>query len=75
MMKICLAHNEPLPREGPVMPMIHRPATELDLRVVCDFAQDAQELFFFFPKAQFPLTPLQLSQAVAERAGRVPLGT
>lgn len=50
------------------MPMIHRPATELDLRVVCDFAQDAQELFFFFPKAQFPLTPLQLSQAVAERA-------
>lgn len=50
------------------MPMIDRPATELDLRVVCGFAQDAQELFFFFPKARFPLTPLQLSQAVAERA-------
>jgi ribosomal protein S18 acetylase RimI-like enzyme len=48
--------------------MIHRPATELDLRIVCGFAQDAQELFFFFPKAQFPLTPQQLSQAVAERA-------
>lgn len=50
------------------MPMVHRPATELDLQVVCGFAQDAQELFFFFPKAQFPLTPQQLSQAVAERA-------
>ncbi|TYP64210.1 GNAT family N-acetyltransferase [Stutzerimonas stutzeri] len=50
------------------MPMTHRPATEQDIQTVCGFAQDAQELFFFFPKAQFPLTPRQLSQAVAERA-------
>lgn len=50
------------------MPMTHRPATEQDFQAVCGFAQDAQELFFFFPKAQFPLTPQQLSQAVAQRA-------
>ncbi|WP_417781121.1 GNAT family N-acetyltransferase [Stutzerimonas xanthomarina] len=50
------------------MPMTHRPATELDLQAVCGFAQDAQELFFFFPKAQFPLTHTQLRQAFAERA-------
>ena len=50
------------------MPMTHRPATELDTQEICGCAQDAQELFFFFPKAQFPLTPQQLNQAVAERA-------
>ena len=50
------------------MPMTHRPDPGQDIQTVCGFAQDAQELFFFFPKAQFPLTPQQLSQAVEERA-------
>jgi ribosomal protein S18 acetylase RimI-like enzyme len=50
------------------MPMLHRPVTEQDIQAICEFAQDEQELFFFFPKAQFPLTPAQLHQAISQRA-------
>jgi len=39
------------------MTFSHRPLEETDARAVCGFAQTAEELFFAFPKADFPLTP------------------
>lgn len=50
------------------MHMTHRPVAEQDIQEICGFAQDEQELFFYFPKAQFPLTQTQLRQAIADRA-------
>lgn len=34
---------------------------------MCTFPQSADELFFLFPKATWPLTPDQLSRAMAQR--------
>ncbi len=50
------------------MPLTHRPATAQDIPTICSFAQSAEELFFLFPKADFPLTPAQLQGAIAQRA-------
>jgi len=50
------------------MPLSHRAAAEQDLQTVCQFPQGEEELFFFFPKAEFPLTPSQLRLAMAQRA-------
>ncbi|MET1078575.1 MAG: GNAT family N-acetyltransferase [Pseudomonas sp.] len=50
------------------MPLSHRPVEEQDLPTLCGLAQDAEELFFFFPKARFPLTPAQLQENIAQRA-------
>jgi ribosomal protein S18 acetylase RimI-like enzyme len=47
--------------------LIHRSTLKDDLPCICSFPQDALELFFMFPKAQFPLTPHQLWQAVESR--------
>ncbi len=47
----------------------HRPARHEDLATVCAFPQSAEELFFLFPRASFPLTPEQLARSVAQRFG------
>ncbi|MBT8765457.1 GNAT family N-acetyltransferase [Pseudomonas sp. DB1] len=47
----------------------HRPASAQDLDEVVRFPQDADELFFAYPKASWPLTVGQLAAAMAERRG------
>ncbi|WP_103103073.1 GNAT family N-acetyltransferase [Pseudomonas sp. LFM046] len=47
----------------------HRPANAEDLHDVVRFPQDADELFFAYPKASWPLTVGQLAAAMAERRG------
>lgn len=49
------------------MTLMHRPVTADDIELICSFPRDAQELFYMFPKAHYPLTPAQLSAAVAQR--------
>jgi ribosomal protein S18 acetylase RimI-like enzyme len=44
-----------------------RPVQSSDLAIVCGFPQSAQELFFMFPKAVFPLTVEQLAAAISQR--------
>jgi RimJ/RimL family protein N-acetyltransferase len=39
----------------------HRKAQKTDFETVCSFVQDAQELFYLFPTASYPLTPGQLA--------------
>jgi len=45
-----------------------RPVEAADLSQLCTFPQSAEELFFLFPKASYPLTPEQLARAIAARA-------
>lgn len=45
-----------------------RAVTEADISQICSFAKTADELYFFFPKASFPLTPDQLSSAISQRS-------
>lgn len=45
-----------------------RAVTEADISQICSFAKTADELYFFFPKANFPLTPDQLSSAISQRS-------
>ncbi|MDH0097915.1 GNAT family N-acetyltransferase [Ectopseudomonas hydrolytica] len=45
----------------------HRPATAADLGEVVGFPQNAEELFFCYPKAVWPLNVGQLAAAIAER--------
>jgi ribosomal protein S18 acetylase RimI-like enzyme len=47
----------------------HRPATDADLDQVVRFVRNADELFFAFPRAHWPLTREQLAAACAERQG------
>ncbi|MDB6048727.1 MAG: family acetyltransferase [Pseudomonas sp.] len=47
---------------------LHRPLEEKDIDVICGFAQSADELFYMFPKATYPLTPNQLRDAIASRS-------
>ena len=49
------------------MNLHHRPVTEDDIAQICAFARNADELFWFFPKARFPLTAEQLRGAIAQR--------
>lgn len=46
----------------------HRPVEEKDIPLICAFPQSAEELFFLFPKASFPLTPGQLRDAITQRS-------
>lgn len=48
--------------------LLARPVEERDVPVVCGLPQSAEELFFLYPRAEFPLTPVQLHRAIAERA-------
>ena len=50
------------------MNLTHRTATEKDIPVICSWAANQDELYYFFPKATHPLTPKQLSEAIAQRA-------
>ena len=45
----------------------HRPASAADLSAIVGFPQNAQELFFSYPKADWPLSVAQLAAAMAER--------
>lgn len=47
----------------------YRTANAEDLHEVVRFPQDADELFFAYPKASWPLTVGQLAAAMAERRG------
>lgn len=48
--------------------LTHRPVEEKDLPVICGFPQSAEELFYLFPRATFPLLPAQLRQAIGQRS-------
>ena len=50
------------------MMLSHRPVAEKDIQIICSFPQNEDELFFLFPKAEFPLTPSQLLDAIAQRS-------
>ena len=45
----------------------HRPVKADDIKTICSFPLNAQELFYMFPKAQYPLTEAQLSKAITQR--------
>lgn len=51
------------------MPLSHRSVLPADIATLCNFPQSADELFYMFPKASYPLTPAQLSKAIAQRSG------
>ncbi|MGY3297390.1 RimJ/RimL family protein N-acetyltransferase [Pseudomonas sp. TE6288] len=51
------------------MPLSHRPVQPADIATLCGFPQSPDELFYMFPKATYPLTPAQLSEAIAQRSG------
>ena len=46
----------------------YRSATDDDLEKICTFPRTEAELFYFYPKANFPLTTHQLSEAIAHRS-------
>ena len=50
------------------MPLNHRAVSEKDIQIICGFPQSEDELFFLFPKAEFPLAPSQLQDAIAKRS-------
>ncbi|QXI27759.1 GNAT family N-acetyltransferase [Pseudomonas vanderleydeniana] len=50
------------------MSLSHRPVEARDLPVICGFAQGEEELFFFFPKARYPLTVEQLQGSIDQRS-------
>jgi ribosomal protein S18 acetylase RimI-like enzyme len=45
----------------------HRPVRPEDLPLICAFPRDDRELFFMFPKAEYPLTVEQLKASVDAR--------
>lgn len=45
----------------------YRPVRFGDLEVLTTFAASEEELFYFFPKADFPLTPDQLQTSIDQR--------
>ncbi len=46
----------------------YRTATDDDLEAICTFPQTQEELFYFYPKATFPLTKNQLLQSISHRS-------
>lgn len=49
----------------------HRSYRKSDLKTICSFPQDDEELFFFYPKARYPLTPEQLQYAIEQRSDSI----
>lgn len=49
------------------MKIHHRPVKADDIKIICGLPQGAQELFYMFPKAQYPLTESQMADAIAQR--------
>lgn len=47
----------------------HLPAEKRDFGQLCEFRQDAGELFFMFTQAEWPLTAEQLEAVAAARSG------
>ncbi|WP_339515720.1 GNAT family N-acetyltransferase [Pseudomonas sp. RL_15y_Pfl2_60] len=47
----------------------HRPAEARDLLTIATFMQSAEELFYSYPKASWPLTPAQVADAIDKRCG------
>jgi RimJ/RimL family protein N-acetyltransferase len=47
--------------------LAHREVRPDDVARVCSFPQSAEELYFLFPKATYPLTPEQLRRAIEQR--------
>ena len=45
----------------------HRPVADSDIEIICTFPRNAEELFYFYPKAAHPLTPDQLKTAIDQR--------
>lgn len=45
----------------------YRPVEAKDFELICNLPQNAEELFFMFPKAEYPLTVHQLEVAVSNR--------
>jgi RimJ/RimL family protein N-acetyltransferase len=45
----------------------HRHVRPEDVPRICSFPRSAEELFFLFPKASWPLTPEQLQRAIDQR--------
>lgn len=45
----------------------YRAVENSDFEGICNFPQNAEELFFMFPKAEYPLTPDQLKTVVENR--------
>lgn len=50
------------------MLLTHRPVAGKDIQAICGFPQSEDELFFMFPKAEFPLAPSQLQESIAQRS-------
>lgn len=50
-----------------VKKLSYRPVEIKDFETICNLPQNAEELFFMFPKAQFPFTVEQLETAVSSR--------
>ena len=50
------------------MPLTHRPVRAEDVLAICNFPQTPEELFFMFPKGQYPLTDAQLLASIAQRS-------
>lgn len=46
----------------------HRPVSEADLPALCALPRTPEELFYCFPRADFPLTEAQLRASIAQRA-------
>ncbi|HFV9292179.1 N-acetyltransferase family protein [Serratia fonticola] len=49
------------------MTFSHRPIENDDIRVICSFPITERELFFFFPKACWPLSSEQFTATINER--------
>ncbi len=49
------------------MECIFKTVTESDFEKICSFPESAEELFYLFPKATFPLTEEQLKSSVDNR--------
>lgn len=45
-----------------------RPVEAKDLETICSFPTSADELFFLFPRANYPLTPNQLQTSINNRS-------
>jgi len=45
----------------------HRPLADADIPTICGFPRNAEELYFLFPRAAWPLTPDQVRATLGLR--------
>jgi ribosomal protein S18 acetylase RimI-like enzyme len=45
-----------------------RPVADSDFDLICSFPQNIDELYFMYPKAEYPLTHSQLQDAISQRS-------